>query len=399
MKNTSSDLQGISRLLTDANLGITDVVESMHKEIIYPPIFQSTRIQDRISLLSGMVYKTIRWSTVWVGYGMDKLLHPLGPLFGELKDTDRGEALRSALNGVVGDYLESVDNPLKITMRFRYQANPISFSPNSLSKIYSAINGKILLMVHGACMNDIQWSRKGHNHGDRLAKELGKTPIYLHYNSGHHISTNGKNLDELLEGLVKEWPVPVEEIVIIAHSMGGLVSRSATYYGQLQQRAWTNHLSKIIFLGTPHQGAPLEIIGNYLHNILKFIPYAKAIAPLAKIRSAGITDLRYGNIIDEDWLDTDRFKLQSDKRKNVSLPKDVDCYTVAGTTDNASMSLSSRCIGDNLVGVKSALGQHKKISKRLNFKKEHIWIAYENTHLDLLSDRGVYNKIKEWIMG
>ena len=86
-------------------------------------------------------------------------------------------------------------------------------------------------------MNDIQWTRKGHNYGTALAEVLGQTPIYLLYNSGRHVSTNGQDLSELLEKLLAQWPVPVEELVIVAHSMGGLVARSAVHYGQAAQKS------------------------------------------------------------------------------------------------------------------------------------------------------------------
>jgi triacylglycerol esterase/lipase EstA (alpha/beta hydrolase family) len=140
-------------------------------------------------------------------------------------------------------------------------------------------------------MNDVLWTRKEHNHGIALAKELGKTPIYLHYNTGRHISSNRQNFNKLLEQLVLEWPVPVEELVIIGHSMGGLVTRSALHYGQQQNKTWPNHLKKIIFLGTPHHGASLERTGNYLDVILQSSYYTKPFAQLGKIRSAGITAL------------------------------------------------------------------------------------------------------------
>lgn len=397
IKKRSSDLQGVSSLITDTIIGITNLVEAMHKQVVHPPFLPSTPIQHLVSNVTGLVYNNIRWSTQLIGNGIDKLLQGLSPLIGELKDTDEKAAIRSVLNGVVGDYLEEHENPLKISMQFRYQAKAISLDTKSLKKIYPAINGKILLMVHGSSMNDIKWTRKGHNHGEVLAKELNKTLLYLHYNTGRHISTNGKNLSELLEELVAHWPVPLQEINIIAHSMGGLVSRSAIYYGQHQHKTWTKHLKKIIFLGTPHHGAPLEKLGNYIDNILEAIPYARPFARLGKIRSAGITDLRYGNIIDEDWQGNDRFKLQSDKRLSVSLPENIDCYSIAGVIGKTSNPLSSRLLGDNLVGLKSALGQHTNPNKKLNFKKKNVWIAYENNHLDLLSNPEVYKKMKRWM--
>jgi pimeloyl-ACP methyl ester carboxylesterase len=397
-KSESSGLQGITRLITDATIGITDLVEAMHRRVVHPPLLPSTPIQHLISDIAGFTYNNVRWGTQFIGNGADKVLGQLASVIGEIKATDEREAMRSALNGVVGDYLEKTENPLKITMQFRYQGKAILLDGKSLKKTYPTINGKILLMVHGSSMNDIQWTRNEHNHGTVLSEELDKTPIYLHYNSGRHISTNGKSFNDLLEKLVLHWPVPIEELVIVAHSMGGLVSRSAIYYGQQQPKSWTKHLKKIVFLGTPHHGATLEQAGNYLDVILEAIPYAKPFARLGKIRSAGVTDLRYGNLIDEDWQDNDRFKLQSDQRQSIPLPRDVECYSIAGIAGKVADSASSRLLGDKLVGVKSALGQHENTAKDLNLKKENTWIAYENTHLDLLSNPNISIKIREWLV-
>jgi len=396
-KNTGSNLQGVSRLITDATIGITDLVEAMHNRIVHPPFLPSTPIQNLITNIAGVTYKSIRWSTRLIGGGIDSALGLFASVSRKIKTTDEKEALSAVLNGVIGDYLEKTENPLEINMQFRHQGKAITLDTASLKKNHPTPNGKILLMIHGSCMNDIQWTRKEHNHGTALAKEFNKTPIYLHYNSGLHISTNGQSFNELLEKLVSHWPSPVEELVIIAHSMGGLVSRSALHYGQQQPNSWTKHLKKIIFLGTPHHGAPMEQAGNYVDVVLEAVPYAKPFARLGKIRSAGVTDLRYGNLLDEDWENSDRFKMNGDQRQNIPLPKHVECYAIAGVIGKAIKSKTRQLLGDNMVGVESALGQHRDPTKNLNFKKANIWIAYESNHMDLLSNPKVYNKIKTWM--
>ena len=391
-----SDLQGITRLLTDATIGVTELVEEMHHRVVHPPFLPSTPIQHLISNIASFTYKNIKWSTRFIGGSLDKALGLLAPMLGEIKTTDEREAVRAALNGVVGDYLEEKENPLKITMQFRYQAKTLSLDSKSLKAIYPNCTGKILLMVHGSSMNDIQWTRKGHNHGAALAEELEMTPIYMHYNSGRHISTNGQNLNALLEDLILAWPVAVEELVILAHSMGGLVTRSAVHYAQQAEQTWTQYLQKIVFLGTPHHGAPLERAGSYLDTILELIPYTKPFARLGKIRSAGVTDLRYSNLTDEDWQDSDRFKIQKDNRQNIPLPENIECYSIAA--DNGKEAdTRPRFIGDGLVDVKSALGQHKNLAKDLHFNTENTWIAYETNHLDLLSNLEIYSRMKAWL--
>jgi hypothetical protein len=396
-ENTSAYLQGVTSLLVDTTLSITDIVETMHKRVVHPPLLPSTPIQHLITNIASITYKNIKWSTILIGKGLDKTLAQLGPVLGTIHSSNKKNTILAVLNGIVGDYLEKKENPLQLKMHFRYLSKTLFFNNKKLFEPNSKVNGKILIMVHGSCMNDYLWTREGHNHGTALEKELDKTTIYLNYNSGLHISSNGKKLNDLLEQLVLHWPTPIEEINIISHSMGGLVTRSAIHYGIKQHKNWMKYLQKNVFLGTPHHGAPLEKIGNYIDFILESIPYTKPFARLGKIRSAGVTDLRYGNVVDQDWQDYDRFELQGDKRQHIALPENVENYCIAAAIGKETKA-TAKLFGDNLVTVKSALGQHKNPDKDLNFKEENTWIAYENSHLDLLNNPKIYAKIKAWFL-
>lgn len=392
-----SELQGLTHLIMDTTIGVTDLVEETHRQVVYPPFLPSTTIQNLITKIAGFTFSNIRWSAKVIGNSVSKILKHLTPFIGNIKSSDKKEVLLSVLNGVIGDYLEEKENPLKIDMQFRYESKAIQIDSESLKETYPKINGKILLMIHGSCMSDIQWNHKNHNHGEALSEELDKTPIYLNYNSGKHISTNGKDLNKNLQKLVKNWPVPVEEIVIIAHSMGGLLTRSALYYADQNNNKWRKHLKRVVFLGTPHHGSHLERIGNYMDLLLESLPYLKPFARLGKIRSAGVTDLRYGNLVDEDWQHSGRFERKGDQRKYIQLPNKIEFFAVAATIGKETAG-STRIFGDNLVEVKSALGQHKKTAKNLNFKEENTWIVYENNHLELLSNPKILEKLKTWLV-
>ena len=111
--NESSDLQGLTRLITEATIGITDLVEVMHRRVVHPPFFPSTPIQHLISNIAGITYKNIRWSTQFMGSGIDRTLGHFAPALGEIGTTSESEAIRAALNGVVGDYLEEKENPFR----------------------------------------------------------------------------------------------------------------------------------------------------------------------------------------------------------------------------------------------------------------------------------------------
>ncbi|HEX6864386.1 MAG TPA: alpha/beta hydrolase [Thermoanaerobaculia bacterium] len=372
MSVRASDLRGLSRLAIDATAGVTGVVEAMHHSIAWIPG-------------TGLVYRSIRGITRLVGGGIDAALAPFArPREGS---TSSGrEAMLAALNGVLGDHLAATENPLAIPMRLRLGGEPLS--PSS--------GGRLLVLAHGLCLNDLQWNRNGHDHGTALARDLGFTPVYLHYNSGLHISTNGRAFAGMLEELVGQWPVPVEELVILGHSMGGLVTRSACHYGSAAGHSWPRHLRKVVFLGTPHHGSALERGGNRLDSLLGVSRYTAPLSRLGKIRSAGITDLRHGNLLDEDWEGQDRFEASEDPRQPVPLPEGVSCFAMAAAPSEPG-DLESRLLGDGLVPLDSALGHHEEADRALPFPESQRWIALGMKHFDLLSRPEAYEKIRGWL--
>ena len=179
----------------------------------------------------------------------------------------------AVLNGVVGDHLVATGNPLALAMRFRRVGQPLTPERRALAEAFPDAASKLVVLLHGLCMSDLQWMRQNHDHGAALAHEFGYTPVYLSYNSGLHVSTNGRAFADSLEALVAEWPVEIEEFVVIGHSMGGLVARSACRYAEETGRVWRKKLNRLVFLGTPHHGAPLERIGNWVDVILGKTPY------------------------------------------------------------------------------------------------------------------------------
>ena len=254
-----------------------------------------------------------------------------------------------------------------------------------------------LVLLHGLCMNDLQWQRAGHDHGAALARELGFTPVYLRYNSGLHISINGHALAQQLAQLVAHWPVPVERLALLGHSMGGLLARSAFHDGVQAGLAWPARVSDLVCLGSPHHGAPLERAGHWVDVVLGAAPYAAPFARLGKIRSAGITDLRRGNLVDEDWVGRDRFVRDADRRQPVPLPPKVRCFAIAATTGLQSGDLKDRLLGDGLVPLDSARGRHADPARTLAFAAERQWVGYGMNHLDLLSRPEVFAQLRQWL--
>lgn len=393
-RSHAADLRGAGRLAVEATQGVAGVVEEMHRTIGAGPAILGRPLEAPARLVTGLVYGNIHTVTRLVGKGVDRVLAELGPRLGESAPGPEREALLAVLNGVLGDTLERTHNPLAIEMCLRHDAQPIELGVEALRATFPEPGRKLVVLVHGSCMNDRQWRRSGHDHGAALARDLGFTPLYLHYNSGRHISTNGADFAALLERVVGAWPAPVDELVILGHSMGGLVARSACHAAEIASLEWRRKLRALVFLGTPHHGAPFERGGHLLEVLLGISRYSAPLARLARIRSAGVTDLRFGNVLDEDWQGRDRFHGGDKPRSPLPLPAGVACYAVAGAR---ARGLARALAGDGIVPIPSALGLHDNPELSLAFPDAHKWTSSGASHLDLLDRPEVYEKLRAWL--
>jgi hypothetical protein len=392
-----TDLQGITRLVVEATAGVTDLVEAMHRASDPVSAWLFDAPPDRAGGPAGLAYASVRLTTRLIGRGLDTALARLVPLLGQAGASGPREAVVAALNGVLGDHLAASGNPLAIPMTVRRDGTPLSLDRAALAAALPAATGRIAVLVHGLCMNDLQWTRNGHDHGAALRRDLGYTPVYLHYNSGRHIARNGRDLAALLEALVEAWPVPVASLSLVCHSMGGLVARSAAHHGALAAHRWPAHLRHLVFLATPHHGAPMERGGAWLQLLLGVTPYTAPFGRLGRIRSAGITDLRHGSLVDEDWVGRDRFVPRAELPQPVPLPAGVACFTVAATMRGVSPTLARHLVGDGMVLLRSALGEDDDPARALAFPPEHRWVAEGRHHLDVLDDPEVYARVRRWL--
>jgi pimeloyl-ACP methyl ester carboxylesterase len=391
-----SDVLGLGRLAADAATGLTDLVEQMHTSILDTPGRFGHLGRGLTAGVTRLAYRGVRGAFRLTSAGLGFAHARLDPNQEAATSHGRDVAL-AALNGVLGDHLAETGNPLALRMRLRHRGRTLILNRRELANAFPDATGRVAVLVHGLCMSDLQWTRQNHDHGAALANELGFTPVYLSYNSGLHVSVNGRAFAEMLEALIDEWPRPIDDFVVIGHSMGGLLARSACDYGEAEGHRWRRQLRKLVTLGTPHHGAPLERIGNWVDHIVAKTPYTAAFARLGKVRSAGVTDLRYGNLVDEDWQGRDRFAREPDKRRAIPLPEGVACYAIAGTTASSPGGLNDRLVGDGLVPVASALGHHKDPARALAFPADRQAVASATGHLDLLSRREVYEQVARWL--
>jgi pimeloyl-ACP methyl ester carboxylesterase len=274
------------------------------------------------------------------------------------------------LNGLFGDRLAAMGNPLAITMRVRQDGVAVPIERDALASAFAKTDG-IVVLLHGLCMNDLAWSREGHDHGASLARDEGFAPVYVHYNTGQSLANNGRELDRLLEALVAAWPHPIRRFAIVGHSMGGLVARAACEVASRRSHSWLERLDSMVFVGTPHRGAPLERAGAWVDYLVGISPYTAPFARLGRLRSAGIQDLRHG------------------PRGALAVPATVRAYAIAASLQPCAGKPGARVRGDGLVPVSSALGVNVPAARR--------WVAHGTGHLGLLSSQPVYEQMRSWL--
>jgi pimeloyl-ACP methyl ester carboxylesterase len=131
---------------------------------------------------------------------------------------------------------------------------------------------------------------------------MATRPSLLRYNSGLPIWTNGQRLAALLDELLASYPAPVQDLLLIGHSMGGLVLRSACFYGAQQQLPWVAQVSRVVYLGTPHDGADLERLAHVTETTLQTVPnpITRIVGRFLHQRSQGVKDLRTGALLEPD---------------------------------------------------------------------------------------------------
>lgn len=396
-----SDLHGLSRLAITGVIGTTAVVEQLHQTIARTALPIGTSDLHRTRGITGLVYRSIHGITGLVGNVADLAFNQVVPRLPPRHSTAQRERLVAILNGMLGDHLDETDNPLAIRMKFRQDGQPLPVKSDAIATAIAPPGRRLLIALHGLCMNELQWSGSGETQQRNLVRDLatnlGYTPLFLHYNSGRHISANGREFADLLETLVDQWPEPVEKIVLLGYSMGGLVARSACHYADRADQQWLGRVTRLVTVGSPHHGSPAERLGNQVDRLLHLSPYSAPFARLGRIRSAGITDLRHGNLREQDWADHDRFSRDGDHRQPVNLPEHVTGHAIAGITGSEPRSIKSRFLGDGLVPVDSGLGRHRDPVREFPAREENRWIARNTGHLDLIHNKAVHNKLHDWL--
>ena len=388
--------EGLAQLATMGVVEVTDIVEAIHREILLRPLgrFNKGNVERWQQGITGRIYGTVRQAVQLIGNNLASGLHLYNTVLKPKKVRLLPKNLRrmvNILNGVMGDHLITHQNPLAVSMVL-YDTN---------NRVQSAVlSGRVIILCHGLCLSHLSWKVSGENN---LAKVLmyslpSSTVLYLNYNTGRRISSNGRSFAQVLQDLVENNP-DITQIDLVGHSMGGLVSRSALFYGKAQGFSWVKRVSNLVTLGSPHHGASLEQIGHFVQDKIAKLPFAGSLAKLGDMRSAGIIDLRYGSIRDADWQALEgRSVLPADFRHPTHLPLHVNTYLVAAVMVETHFEFkTTSLLGDGLVSVESALGEHTE-EHTLAVPEGHKAIFYGINHMNLIYSDRVHQQIIAWLL-
>ncbi|HET8759151.1 MAG TPA: alpha/beta hydrolase [Solirubrobacteraceae bacterium] len=324
--------------------------------------------------ISGAVYGGLRAGARLAGHGLAPLVS------GTISDSPRGAAVLAVLNGLRGDALEREGSELASPMEFRVGGR--SVAPADL-----AVSARVVVFVHGLFETEHAWGRD--SYGARLERDLGVTALYVRFNTGRHISENGRSLAALLDELVAAHEIT--RIALVGHSLGGLVARSACATGG----AWTARVRHTVSLGTPHTGAPLESAVHYASAALGAVPETRPFAGFLRRRSAGIRDLRSGSLVDEDWRGRDPEALRAAACAEVPLLEGAAHHFVAATVTRSASHPVGRLVGDWLVLRPSASGRSGV--RVIGFRAEDGIHLGGTHHLALLNHPQVYEHLRDWL--
>lgn len=365
---------------------VVEPVEGMHRAIAGRWFSAVGNVGKPVQLvhdtISGTVYSSIRIAGAAVGAGLDKAM---------TTRSDRADAVQALANGLWGDRLGPHEERLGIAMGIR-DRDGRRVRPAEIGTVFAAATGHVVVLVHGLVNTERVWQGADANAGllQSLEAHPGLTPVSVRYNSGQKVSVNGERLASLLESLHREWPVPVESIALVGHSMGGLVIRSACKFAETAESPWLTAVSNVVAIGSPHLGAPLEKLVNAVAWGLNVARETRPLADFLNNRSSGIKDLRFGAIKETDWGGVDPDALLVNKVADDGLPASIDHHFVAGVVTSDRTHPVGIAMGDLMVRSDSATG-----GQRLD--PTDVVVIGGVRHSDLASEQAVIDHVLGWL--
>jgi pimeloyl-ACP methyl ester carboxylesterase len=402
---TTDEMRAAGRLATRTLADTITQVEQVHRAVAarafavtVPMSLPARLLHDGIATC---VYAAVRGGALACGVTASEIVALALPSARPAGSTRSSNLALAVLNATLGDELAAQKSPLAIRMALRHVRTDIAPRRDAVEAAFPEAASKVAVFLHGLGETEESWrfhadnqgSGTEYTYGSRLAQDLGYTPVYLRYNSGLHISENGQLLTTLLEDLARAWPVPVAEVILVGHSMGGLVARSACHYAQENAHSWVSILRHVFYLGTPHLGAGLEQSVNRLSTLLGRLHESQPLASILNRRSAGIKDLYAGYLVDDDWRNGETGSAQ---RNDVPLVPWANHYTLSATVTTSEDDPLGRFLGDLLVQPASAHGRSNS-GQQIPFRTEHSNNFPGLHHFHLLNHPSIYNAMRDWL--
>jgi pimeloyl-ACP methyl ester carboxylesterase len=402
VSDRQEEIEALARLAGDELGGAVDGIAAVHRAIS-DHVFAAVRLgvgpaarpaQVVHDTIADNVYRIVSGSAVAAG-----TLAGHAATFSEVPTPSRtvfGSGLLAALQGLIGDTLAQQRPILAAPMAFRSDGDPVE--PERLVEHITNPSSRVVIFLHGLAETEHAWRLGGRpTYAERLEADLGCTSLQVRYNSGLHISENAQQLNDLLQRLAEHWPVEIEQLSLVGHSMGGLIARSACFDAAEQRRSWVRHVRQLVCLGSPHLGAPLEQIVHYLSAALVRVPETRPFGRLLRRRSAGIRDLRDGSLVDQDWDGVDADALRRKAIREIPLLEGADHYFVTATITRSPRNPLGHLIGDGLVLTTSGSGRNR--ARRIGFDDDNGLHLPGANHFTLLNHEAVYEALTHWLRG
>jgi pimeloyl-ACP methyl ester carboxylesterase len=381
-------LRGALRLTRNGVALAADIAQDMHRAIADAPLGLAAQVPaGRVARLAhdairDGVYAGVRGINRLLFGALDRALAHVGPALAP--PAALPSPLVGLLHGVLGDHLASDRSLLRTDMHLRHRGRRLALTPGELAATFPDAGDRLVVFVHGLAADETCWRRGSQrawgrpdlDYGALLAERRGVVPLYVRYNSGLRISDNGRALAALLHRLLAAYPVVPRALVLVGHSMGGLVVRSACHHGRRAGDAWTDRVTDIVCLGAPHRGAALEKFGAVAVTALHAVSFTAPIARAIDLRSAGIKDLRHGTARD-------------DGGDEVALPH-ARYHDLAGTIGPAGHPIAW-VLGDGLVRVASATPEGRHDVRRITLAGVH--------HIRMLNHRAILELLESLVQG
>lgn len=362
-------------------------VEGMHRAIsgrwfrVLDPVARPVRWAHHT--ISDVVYGSIRLGGTAAGRALDAR--------GNVAEHTT-DSVQAVVNGLWGDALGRHESRLEIPMGIRDRSGAVVKVGPELAAEFPAPTGRVVVLVHGLIETERCWLGRDGEPGLREALEISPevTPLDIRYNTGRRVSDNGSRLASLLEDVHSSWPVPVESVVLVGHSMGGLVIRSACATARAAGQRWIDDVSDVVTLGTPHRGAPLEKGTNIVAWGLGLVAETRPLADALNVRSAGIKDLRFGAIAEDDWGGFDPDALLRNSVGDHPLPPDIDHHFVTGVMTSDPNHPVGVVMGDLVVRPASGTGGRQ-------LAPTNVVVLGGLRHYEVLGDPAVIDRVMGWV--